>query len=96
MNKTVLSAALAGLMTVGMAGSAAASEDMMAPVAGKDKCYGVAKAGKNDCKSANGSHECAGVAARDNDPNEWMLVDEGKCVEMGGKLEAPKTDAGHE
>ncbi len=46
MNKTVLCAALAGVLTAGMAGSAFADVP-----AGKEKCYGIAKAGKNDCKS---------------------------------------------
>ena len=44
------------------------------PVLGQDrrvKCYGVAKAGQNDCASHNGSHSCAGQAKVDSDPNEW-------------------------
>lgn len=55
----------------------------------KEKCYGIAKAGKNDCASANKSHECAGHATKDNDPNEWAYAEKGKCKEMGGSPTAP-------
>ncbi len=51
-----------------------------------EKCYGVAKAGKNLCASKDGSHSCAGMAKTDNDPNEWVQVPKGKCEEMGGSL----------
>jgi uncharacterized membrane protein len=47
-----------------------------------EKCYGVAKAGKNDC-AANG-HSCAGQAKKDNDGKEWMNVPNGTCEKMGG------------
>ena len=41
------------------------------------KCYGIAKKAFNDC-GANG-HACAGQAAKDNDPNEWIYVPQGMC-----------------
>lgn len=54
--------------------------------AAKEKCYGVSKAGQNDCASRNGSHSCAGQAKKDNDPNDWRYVAKGTCTKMGGKL----------
>ncbi len=51
---------------------------------GKEKCAGVAKAGKNDCGAA--SHSCAGQAKADNEPNEWVYVPAGTCEKMGGKV----------
>jgi uncharacterized membrane protein len=54
----------------------------------KDMCYGVAKAGKNDC-AANG-HSCAGHAKADNDPAEWKYVPKGECEKMGGTTEPGK------
>jgi len=55
--------------------------------ADKEKCYGVAKAGKNDC-AANG-HACAGQAKRDQDANEWVYVPTGTCDRLvGGSLTA--------
>jgi uncharacterized membrane protein len=56
---------------------------------GDEKCYGIAKAGKNDCGNATGTHTCGGKATTDHDPNEWMWVEQGKCVEMGGSTTAP-------
>ncbi len=88
MNKSVLTAALAGVLIAGIAAPALA--DNMA-MSGKEKCYGIAKAGKNDCKTMNGSHACAGHATKDNDPNEFKMVDTGTCEKDGGKLEAVMT-----
>lgn len=60
-----------------------------ADAAGKEKCYGVAKAGKNDCASATGAHSCAGQAKMDNDPGDWKYVAKGSCDKMGGMTKAP-------
>lgn len=49
---------------------------------GMEKCAGIAKAGMNDC-GANG-HGCAGQAAVDADPNEWVYVPEGTCEKIVG------------
>ena len=54
----------------------------------KEKCYGVAKAGQNDC-AANG-HACAGQSKVDNDPTEWKYVPKGECEKLGGSLKAGK------
>jgi uncharacterized membrane protein len=57
-----------------------------------EKCYGVAKAGQNDCGTA--VHGCAGLASVDNDPVEWKFVAKGTCLKAGGKLEqAPGNQA---
>ena len=50
----------------------------------KEKCAGVAEAGKNDC--ATKSHACAGQAKTDKDPDEWKFVPKGECEKMGGKV----------
>ncbi len=49
-----------------------------------EKCYGIAKAGQNDCGTAR--HSCAGKATRDNDPTEWKAVPRGTCQKLGGRL----------
>ena len=52
-----------------------------------EKCYGVAKAGKNDCASS-GNNSCAGHSAKDADPGAWLLVPAGLCEKLtGGSLE---------
>ncbi len=52
---------------------------------GYERCAGIARKGQNDC-GARG-HACAGKAAKDNDPKEWIYVPKGLCKKIaGGKL----------
>jgi uncharacterized membrane protein len=77
--RLIVSSALASVLALGLVGAAAAQDKA------KEKCYGVAKAGQNDCASLSGSHSCAGQAKTDNDPNEWKYVAKGSCKDMKGK-----------
>ena len=43
-----------------------------------EKCYGVAKAGQNDCAAGPGT-SCAGTSSRDYQGNAWKLVKKGSC-----------------
>lgn len=52
-----------------------AADNMMA---GKEKCYGVALKGKNDCKAGAGT-TCAGTAKKDYQGNSFKLVPAGTC-----------------
>lgn len=85
MNKrqAVIAAALASMCAIS-AGTAFAHDESPKET---EKCYGIAKAGQNDCAAANGSHSCAGQAKTDKDANEWKKVAKGTCVKAGGKLE---------
>ncbi len=51
----------------------------------KEKCYGVAKAGKNDCAAGPGT-SCAGTSTRDYQGNAWSFVAKGTCT----NIETPK------
>jgi uncharacterized membrane protein len=82
----LLAAALGGLVAL-------ASPTAFAADGGKDtateKCYGVAKAGKNDC--AGPSHACQGQSKKDADAREWVKVPKGTCERIvGGMLTASK------
>jgi uncharacterized membrane protein len=78
MNKQVLaSAALAGVLAMSVT-------SLPVEAAGKEKCYGVAKAGQNDCGNLAGTHSCAGQSKVDNDPGEWKIVAKGTCKDLGG------------
>lgn len=81
-NLTALSAASA---LIAMAGVIAAPAS--ADIAEKEKCYGVAKAGKNDCAAGPGT-SCAGTSTVDYQGNAWKYVDAGSCEAMGGTLKA--------
>ena len=57
--------------------------------ADKEKCYGVVKAGKNDCQTAASS--CAGTSKKDAQADAWIAVPAGTCAKIvGGSLEAKK------
>jgi uncharacterized membrane protein len=79
-SRILITSAIAGLIAAGAAGHALAQDKPGT----KEKCYGVAKAGQNDCGTAK--HSCAGKAAKDNDPAEWKMVAAGTCEKAGGKL----------
>lgn len=83
---TAISAAISGVMALGMLGSSAlaADDDKM----DKEKCYGVAAAGKNDCQTASGS--CAGTVKKDRQADAWILVPEGLCDKIAGGSTEPK------
>ncbi|MEZ5748875.1 MAG: DUF2282 domain-containing protein [Caenibius sp.] len=74
--KTRSIAALAG---VAVAGSLAVQSAVAADRAPMEKCYGVAKAGKNDCAAGAGT-SCAGTSTRDYQGNAWKLVAKGSCT----------------
>jgi uncharacterized membrane protein len=80
---SLISTALAGMLAMGAMTATAADE------AATEKCYGVAKAGKNDC--AGGKHACAGQSTKDKDANEWVKVPAGTCERLvGGSLTPAK------
>ena len=68
-------------------GSLATAGSAVAQDAEMEKCYGVVKAGKNDC--AGPGHSCQGQAKADADPNEFILVPAGTCERLsGGEVKA--------
>jgi uncharacterized membrane protein len=84
-----LQAAIASLLAMGAAtaATAATAHDPATP-ATQERCYGVAKAGQNDCGTSK--HACATLSKVDRDPTDWKMVAKGTCVKLGGKLDAPK------
>jgi uncharacterized membrane protein len=81
----LIQSAVASLLALGVA---TVSQSALAADDAKDKCYGVAKAGQNDCGGKYSKHSCAGMAKTDNDPNDFKMVPAGSCEKMGGKLAA--------
>ncbi len=55
-----------------------------------EKCYGIAKAGQNDCAST-GNNSCGGTSKLDKDPRAWIYVPKGYCERIvGGSLTPQK------
>lgn len=83
MKKELMSAlALAAMLGAGVAHA----EDAAKPE--KEKCYGVAKAGKNDCAAKDGSSSCAGQAKTDRDANHWVYLPKGACDKIAGGMKS--------
>ena len=87
MNKnTAYFAASAIAATLALGGYS--SSDVQAQ-AKTEKCYGIVKAGKNDCQTAASS--CAGTSKKDAQADAWIAVPAGTCAKIvGGSLEAKK------
>ena len=54
-----------------------------------EKCYGVAKAGKNDC-AAGPAVSCAGTSTRHGQGDAWIFVPKGVCKKLVGGSLKPK------
>jgi len=81
----LLAAAIGGL--VAFAGPAFSADD--AKGGATEKCYGVSKAGKNDCATA--AHSCQGESKKDGDAKEWVKLPKGTCERIvGGTTSAAK------
>jgi uncharacterized membrane protein len=81
-NRLIASSALASVLAMGLlSGAHAADEKSME----KEKCFGIAKAGSNDCANLSGSHSCAGQSKNAMGADEWNYVAKGSCAKMGGK-----------
>ncbi|MFT7007222.1 MAG: putative membrane protein [Colwellia sp.] len=88
--KTIATTAISSLFALGVLTATTANAVPNQPSAW-EKCAGIAKAGKNDCGSLNGSHGCAGQATADNDDNEWVYAPKGTCEKItGGVVKAEK------
>lgn len=86
--KLILAAAIGGLMSMTtQAGTTGAAPAAAGAAPATEKCFGVSRAGKNDC--ASNGHSCAGQGKKDADGKEWMKLPKGTCERIaGGSLTA--------
>lgn len=75
--RAMIAATAATLMSMTLMGTPVAAQE-------KEKCFGIAKAGQNDCASVSGTHSCAGQSKVDMDKMEWKYVAKGTCKDMKG------------
>ena len=69
-------------MMIGSAAIAASSSLAQAADEKLEKCYGVVKAGKNDCADSKQTHSCAGEAKTAGAKTEWILLPKGTCERL--------------
>lgn len=75
--RALIAITAASLMTLALASAPVAAQE-------KEKCFGIAKAGQNDCANLSGTHSCAGQSKVDMDKGEWKYVVKGTCKDMKG------------
>ncbi len=75
--RALIAAAAASLLSTVLLSTPAVAQE-------KEKCYGIAKAGQNDCANLAGTHSCAGQSKVSNDKGEWKYVAKGTCESMKG------------
>ena len=83
-NRQILSAAIGSLLALGLVGNASAEPKKMDK--NMEQCFGIAKAGMNDCSSNKSAHSCAGQATKNNDPMDFVAVPKGTCDKIAGGM----------
>ena len=87
MNTTSTLIASAVLAAISVAAGGAFAGPAAAPAFKSEKCYGVVKAGKNDCQTAASS--CAGTSKKDAQADAWIYVPAGTCAKIAGASSQP-------
>ncbi len=86
--RQLLRTAVASVLALGVV----AASSVPAMAAGKpsmEKCFGIAKAGKNDCASKTASHACAGQSTKNGDKASFLMVPKGSCSRIVGGSTTP-------
>lgn len=80
---------LLALAAAGSIASSALAQPMPTPAGDMEKCYGIVKAGMNDCATATQS--CASSATKNAQPDAFIFLPKGDCIKIvGGSLTRPK------
>jgi uncharacterized membrane protein len=81
-HRLIVSSAFASVMALGLVQQASAQDKPKV-----EKCFGIAKAGQNDCANLSGTHSCSGQSKVDMAPGDWKHVPAGTCKSMKGMTE---------
>jgi len=88
MNSSTAFIASALVAAVSIASAAAQTGPAPVPTYKSEKCFGIAKMGKNDCQTAASS--CAGTSKKDAQGDAWVYVAAGTCNKIVGASNTPK------
>lgn len=90
-NHKLITNAITAVLALGMTTVASSAAEAISTRAGEipnmEKCYGVTKAGLNDCSTR--AHHCSGESKIDGDREAWILVPEGLCRRLVGGSTTP-------
>jgi uncharacterized membrane protein len=85
LNAALLTSAITGALALGLTATSAQAAEKVK----MEKCFGVSKAGKNDCQTATSA--CAGTAKKDAQKDAWIYIPAGTCDKIvGGQLASAK------
>lgn len=79
--RSAIAAAAVSIVAAALSAPSALAQDQRKP---KERCYGISKAGQNDCGNIAGTHSCAGQSTVDFDKGEWTYVPRGTCKALNG------------
>ena len=83
----IVKSAITSVLVLAAAGTTVVSTNAMAAAKAQEKCYGIVKAGMNDCATSTAS--CAGSATKDNQKDAFIFVPKGVCNKIvGGSLKS--------
>ena len=83
MTNRLVQAAMAGALAAGVfAVSSVQAGPAPTPKFTAEKCYGIAKAGHNDCQTS--ARACAGTSTKDAQADAWIYVPAGTCDKVVG------------
>jgi uncharacterized membrane protein len=85
--RSAITAAIAALTTGALLAPTVVQAAGAVVCAEQERCYGIAKAGKNDC--ATSSSVCSGSAKQDNLKDAWIYVPKGTCLKVAGGSPMP-------
>ncbi|HSW52355.1 MAG TPA: DUF2282 domain-containing protein [Sulfuricaulis sp.] len=81
----LLTSAVTGALALGFVATTAQAAEKVQ----MEKCYGIVKAGKNDCQTSTTA--CAGTATKDAQKDAWIFLPKGTCDKIvGGQLASAK------
>jgi len=85
----IIQLTIAGILASSSTQALAATHHSNTPT--QEKCYGIVKAGFNDCQTT--SHSCAGSSTKDKEADAFILLPKGICTKIvGGSLTSGKAD----
>ncbi len=76
-HRSMIASAAASLMSLTLVSASLAAQE-------QEQCFGIAKAGQNDCANLAGTHSCAGLSKLDMDKGDWKYVAKGTCKALKG------------
>lgn len=84
--KKIATAIVSGVIATSLSMASMSAHAVHKPTGTQERCYGIAKAGQNDCGGPGTGHSCQGQSTKNNDPYDYKIMPKGSCTKLGGSL----------